>query len=77
MAGNKRLSLQTHLRQNGVTAVQQCPNRTPAQQLQFEEGEQREVPGASSSSGYKLMHEPDFPVLKIGSRMVAPNEKFL
>ena len=35
------------------------------------------VLGVSSSSGYKLMHEPDFPVLKIGSRLVVPKEKFV
>ncbi len=34
------------------------------------------VLGVSPSSGYELMHEPDFPVLKIGSRMVVPKEKF-
>lgn len=32
--------------------------------------------GVSPSSGYELMHEPGFPVLKIGSRMVVPKEKF-
>ena len=32
------------------------------------------VLGVSPSSGYELMHEPDFPVLKIGSRMVVPKE---
>ena len=31
----------------------------------------------SSSSGYELMHEPDFPVLKIGNRLVVPKEKFV
>lgn len=35
------------------------------------------VLGVSLSSGYELMHEPDFPVLKIGSRMVVPKEKFV
>ena len=30
------------------------------------------VLGVSPSSGYELMHEPDFPVLKIGSRLVVP-----
>ena len=35
------------------------------------------VLGVSPSSGYELMHEPDFPVLKIGSRIVIPKEKFL
>ena len=34
------------------------------------------VLGVSTSSGYELMHEPDFPVLKIGSRMVVSKEKF-
>ena len=35
------------------------------------------VLGVSPSSGYELMHEPDFPVLKIGSRIVVPKEKFV
>ncbi len=35
------------------------------------------VLGVSSSSGYELMHEPNFPVLKIGSRIVVPKEKFV
>ena len=35
------------------------------------------VLGVSPSSGYGLMHEPGFPVLKIGSRMVVPKEKFI
>ncbi len=34
------------------------------------------VLGVSPSSGYELMHEPGFPVLKIGSRMVVPKERF-
>lgn len=35
------------------------------------------VLGVSPSSGYELMHEKGFPVLKIGSRMVVPKEKFV
>lgn len=35
------------------------------------------VLGVSPSSGYELMHEPGFPVLKIGNRMVVPKEKFI
>jgi len=35
------------------------------------------VLGVSPSSGYDLMHEPDFPVLKVSSRMVVPKEKFV
>ncbi len=35
------------------------------------------VLGVSPSSGYELMHEDGFPVLKIGSRMVVPKEKFV
>ena len=31
----------------------------------------------SISSAYELMHEPGFPVLKVGSRMVVPKEKFI
>ena len=33
--------------------------------------------GVSPSSGYELMHEPGFPILKIGNRMVVPKEKFI
>ena len=33
--------------------------------------------GISPSSGYELMREPDFPALKIGSRVVVPKEKFI
>ena len=35
------------------------------------------VLGTSSSSGYELMHEPDFPVLRVGSCMVVPKEKYI
>ncbi len=33
--------------------------------------------GVSPSSGYELMHEKDFPALKIGNRIVVPKEKFM
>ena len=33
--------------------------------------------GISPSSGYELMHEPDFPALHIGNRMVIPKEAFI
>ena len=36
-----------------------------------------QVLGIAPSSAYELMHESDFPVLKIGSRMVVPKEKFI
>lgn len=36
-----------------------------------------QILGISSASSYELMHEKDFPVLKIGSRMVVPKEKFI
>ena len=35
------------------------------------------VLGISQSSGYELMHNPNFPVLKIGNRLVVPKEKFV
>ena len=35
------------------------------------------VLGVSPSSGYELMHEPGFPILRIGNRMVVPKEKFI
>lgn len=35
------------------------------------------VLGIAPSSSYELMHTADFPVLKIGNRMVVPKEKFI
>ena len=35
------------------------------------------VLGIAPSTAYELMHEKDFPVLKVGSRMVVPKEKFI
>ena len=35
------------------------------------------VLGISESSAYELMHSKNFPVIKIGSRMVVPKEKFI
>ena len=35
------------------------------------------VLGVSPSSGYELIHEPGFPVLRIGNRMVVPKEQFV
>lgn len=35
------------------------------------------VLGVSPSSAYELMHEPGFPVLRVGSRMVVPKEQFI
>jgi excisionase family DNA binding protein len=36
-----------------------------------------EVLGVSISTAYEVMHEPGFPVLRVGSRMVVPKEKFI
>lgn len=36
-----------------------------------------QVLGISPASSYELMHEAGFPVLKVGSRMVVPKEKFI
>lgn len=35
------------------------------------------VLGVSPSTGYELMHEKDFPTLRIGNRMVVPKEQFI
>lgn len=35
------------------------------------------VLGVAPSSAYELLHEEDFPVLKIGNRLVVPKEKFI
>lgn len=36
-----------------------------------------QVLGVSISTTYELMNEPGFPVLRVGSRMVVPKEKFV
>ena len=33
--------------------------------------------GVPPSSGYELMHEPGFPVLRVGNRLVVPKEQFI
>ena len=33
--------------------------------------------GIAPSSAYELLHEEDFPVLKVGSRIVVPKEQFI
>ena len=33
--------------------------------------------GVSPSSSYELMHDKEFPALKIGSRIVVPKESFI
>lgn len=33
--------------------------------------------GIAPSSAYELMHENNFPTLRIGSRMVVPKDKFI
>ena len=33
--------------------------------------------GISQSSGYELMHEKDFPAIKIGSRIIVPRDKLV
>ena len=35
------------------------------------------VLGVSPSSGYELMYQPDFTVLRVGSCMVVPKEKYI
>ena len=36
-----------------------------------------QVLGVSISTAYEVMHEPNFPTLRVGSRMVVPKEKFI
>ena len=35
------------------------------------------VLGIAPSTAYELMHEADFPTLKISNRIVVPNERFI
>ena len=35
------------------------------------------VHGVAPSSAYELMHEKDFPTLRVGSRIVVPKENFI
>ena len=36
-----------------------------------------QVLGVSISTAYEVTHEPSFPTLRVGSRMVVPKEKFI
>lgn len=36
----------------------------------------KNVLGISLTSAYELMHEKDFPSMKVGSRIVVPKDKF-
>ena len=36
-----------------------------------------QVLGVSTSTAYEVMHEPSFPVLRVGNRMVVPKEQFI
>ena len=36
-----------------------------------------QVLGISMAGAYELLHQEGFPVLKVGSRLVVPKEKFL
>ena len=36
-----------------------------------------QVLGIAPSSAYELMHKTEFPVLRVGNRMVVPKEKFI
>ena len=36
-----------------------------------------QVLGVSPASSYELMHEKDFPALRIGNRIVVPKEAFI
>ena len=36
-----------------------------------------QVLGVSISTAYEVMHEPSFPTLRVGRRMVVPKEKFI
>ena len=36
-----------------------------------------QVLGVSISTAYEVMHEPNFPTLRVGSRMVVPKGKFI
>ena len=36
-----------------------------------------QVLGVSISTAYEVMHEPSFPTLRVGSRMVVPKEQFI
>ena len=36
-----------------------------------------QVLGVSISTAYEVMHAPNFPTLRVGSRMVVPKEKFI
>ena len=52
-----------------VKSYEELPLFLNAQQVAY-------VLGVSISSAYELMHEKDFPSLRIGNRLVIPKENF-
>ena len=59
----------TIMKQSIVKSYEELPLFLNAQSV-------ADVLGVSPSSAYELMHEKDFPSLRIGNRLVVPKEHF-
>ena len=64
----KILSEVRHLKEAIYTSYEELPLFLNAETL-------AKLLGVSVSSSYELMHEKDFPAIRIGSRLVVPKEK--
>ena len=64
----KILSEVKHLKETIYTNFDELPLFLNAEML-------AKLLGVSVSSSYELMHEKDFPAIRIGSRLVVPKEK--
>ena len=57
------------MKKSNIKTFEELPYFINAQEL-------ADILGIAISSCYELMHEKDFPALKIGSRLLVPKEKF-
>ena len=61
---------EVHMQESGFKSYDELPLFLNAKAV-------AKVLGVSPSSGYELMHEPGFPVLRVGNRLVVPKEQFI
>ena len=66
---------------NGFTGERRSSKMSKPCRLRQGEGygacdDEAKVLSVSPSSGYELMHEKDFPSLRIGNRIIVPKENF-
>jgi len=68
--GNSKRKGNANMKQSKYTTYDELPLFLNAEMV-------AKVLGIAPSSAYELMHEKDFPTLRIGNRMVVPKERFI